>query len=131
GQRTLVIGNIDASNPSEKIAEFQPLVDYLVDHLEDYGIAEGQVVIARDPSEMARLMGNGEVDIYIDAAIPSLQVCAMTGCDFALRQWKGGGPELAGIFVTGKGSDITSVEDLRGHIIGLEQPHSTVGHILP
>lgn len=131
GQGTLVIGNIDASNPSEKIAEFQPLVDFLVAHLEEFGFTEGRIVIARDPSEMARMLGSGEVDIYIDAAIPSLQVCDMTECDFALRQWKGGGPELTGVFVKRKGSEITSLEDLRGQIIMLEQPHSTVGHILP
>jgi len=128
---TLVIGNIDANNPSEKIAEFQPLVDYLVDHLGDYGINEGQVVIAQDTAEMARLLAEGDVDIFIDAAIPSLIVCSLADCQFALRQWKGGGPELAGVFVTTKESGITSLEDLRGLVIMLEQPHSTVGHILP
>jgi phosphonate transport system substrate-binding protein len=127
----LVIGNIDANNPSEKIAEFQPLVDYLVDHLGEYGIDEGQVVIAQDTAEMTRLLAEGEVDIFIDAAIPSLIVCSTGDCQFAMRQWKGGGPELAGVFVTGKESGISSLDDLRGQVIMLEQPHSTVGHILP
>ena len=129
--RTLVLGNIDAKNPADKMAEFQPLLDYLVEHLEEYGIEDGEVLIAQDTAEMARLLESGEVDLYIDAAIPSLEVCATAGCDFALRQWKGGDAELAGIFVTSKTSGITSLEDLQGRVIMLEQPHSSVGHILP
>ena len=129
--RTLVLGNIDATNPAEKIAEFQPLVDYLVSHLEDFGDEAGEIVIAQDTGEMARMLENGDVDIYVDAAIPSLEVCSLVDCEFALRQWKGGEAELAGVFVTSKESDIESLDDLKGKVIMLEQPHSTVGHILP
>lgn len=127
----IVLGNVDATNPSEKIAEFQPLADYLAANLGDPEISAGQVVIARDTAEMARMLGDGSVDIYIDAAVPSLQVCETAGCEFSLRQWKGGGPELFGVFVTPKTSGITSIEDLRGMVIMLEATHSTVGHILP
>lgn len=129
--RTIVIGNADASNPSQKIKEFQALADYLVAHLESFGVTEGSVVIAQDGAEMARMMTDGEVDLYIDAALPSLDVCNRADCEFILRQWKGGGPDLDGVFVTTKDSGIESLEDLRGKIIMLEQPHSTVGHILP
>jgi phosphonate transport system substrate-binding protein len=129
--RALVVANVDASNPAQKIEEFQPLADYLAANLEDFGITDGQVVIARDTDEMARMMSDGEVDLYLDAAIPSLEVCEEAGCTFALRQWKGGTPDLAGVFVTTNDSGITTLEDLQGHVIMLEQPHSTVGHILP
>lgn len=131
GAAALVIGNVDASNPAQKIEEFQPLADYLASNLEDLGIAEGTVRIARDTDEMAELVSAGEVDIYIDAAIPSLEVCEAVGCEFALRQWKGNTAELAGVFVVKKGSGIESLQDLKGKIMMLEQPHSTVGHILP
>lgn len=127
----IVLGNVDATNPSEKIAEFQPLADYLAANLGDLGISEGQVVIARDTAEMARMLADGSVDIYIDAAIPSLQVCEVAGCEFGLRQWKGGGPELFGVFVTTQTSGIATIDDLRGKVIMLEATHSTVGHILP
>lgn len=127
----LVIGNVDASNPAQKIAEFQPLADYLAANLEDFGVTEGTVRIARDTEEMAELVKSGEVDIYIDAAFPAMDVCEAAGCEFALRQWKGNTAELAGVFVAKKGSGIASLEDLKGKIIMLEQPHSTVGHILP
>ena len=130
-ERALVVGNVDATNPAQKIEEFQPLADYLAVNLEDFNITEGQVLIARDTAEMARMMSDGEVDIYLDAAIPSLEVCEEAGCTFALRQWKGGTPELAGVFVTTDGTGVASFEDLLGKVIMLEQPHSTVGHILP
>jgi phosphonate transport system substrate-binding protein len=131
GGDVLVIGNVDASNPAEKIEEFQPLADYLAANLESMGISEGTVRIAKDTEEMASLMEAGEVDIYIDAAIPSMEVCEAVGCEFALRQWKGGTAELAGVFVTKADSGMESLQDLTGKIIMLEQPHSTVGHILP
>lgn len=131
GSSSLVLGNIDAKNPADKFAEFQPLVDYLVANLGEFGIEDGEVVIAKDTAEMARLVSDGEVDIYIDAAIPSLEVCSTVECDFALRQWKGGVPEMGGVFVTSKNSGISTLDDLRGKIIMLEQLHSTVGHILP
>ncbi|CAN5516952.1 hypothetical protein BH23CHL2_BH23CHL2_05590 [soil metagenome] len=127
----IVVGNVDASNPAQKIEEFQPLADYLAANLADFGITEGRVVIARDTAEMARMMSEGEVDIYLDAAIPSLEVCEEAGCTFALRQWKGGTPNLAGVFVTTAETGVTSLDDLRGKVLMLEQPHSTVGHILP
>ena len=130
-ERALVVGNVDASNPAQKIEEFQPLADYLAANLTDFGISGGQVVIARDTAEMARMMSEGEVDIYLDAAIPSLEVCEEAGCTFALRQWKGGTPELAGVFVTTDGAGVATLDDLQGKVIMLEQPHSTVGHILP
>ncbi|MEZ4522739.1 MAG: phosphate/phosphite/phosphonate ABC transporter substrate-binding protein [Thermomicrobiales bacterium] len=127
----IVIGNVDASNPAQKIEEFQPLADYLAASLASYGISEGRVVIAQDTAEMARMLTDGEVDIYFDAAIPALDVCQEAGCTFALRQWKGGTPDQAGVFVTTKSGGVTSLEDLKGKVIMLEQPHSTVGHILP
>jgi phosphonate transport system substrate-binding protein len=127
----IVIGNIDANNPARKIEEFQPLANYLASHLEDSGITAGTVLIARDPNEMARLLSDGSIDIYIDASIPTLEVCEMSDCDYALRQWKGGGPELSGVFVTTKANGFDSIDDLAGKVIMLEQPHSTVGHILP
>lgn len=132
GERTtIVISNVDSSNPAQKIEEFQPLADYLAANLEDSGITIGEVVVARDTSEMARMMSDGESDLYIDAAIPSLEVCEESGCIFALEQWKGGTATLAGVFITTEDSGVASLEDLQGKVIMLEQPHSTVGHILP
>ena len=127
----IVVGNIDASNPGQKIAEFQPLADYLAANLEGSGITEGRVLIAQDINEMVRMMRDGEVDLYLDAAIPSLEVCEDAGCTFALQQWKGGTPNLKGVFVTTDAAAVASLDDLRGKVIMLEQPHSTVGHILP
>lgn len=129
--RAIVIGNVDANNPARKIEEFQPLADYLVAHLGASGVTEGRVVIATDTAEMARMLASEEVDFYIDATIPTLEVCSTAGCELVLRQWKGGEAELAGVFVTIRDGDIVSLDDLRGHVIMLEQPHSTVGHILP
>ncbi len=134
GQSTstaIVVGNVEANNPSKKIDEFQPLADYLAANLASSGITAGEVVIARDTAEMARMMAAGEVDIYLDAAVPSLEVCEEVGCSFILRQWKGGTAELTGVFVTSNESGVSDPEDLKGTVIMLEQPHSTVGHILP
>ena len=130
--QAITVGNIEANNPSKKIDEFQPFADYLAAHLDPaFNISEGRVVIGQDSAEMIRMMEDGSVDIYLDATIPSLEVCEAVGCIPSLRQWKGGTPDLNGVFVTTEATGITAIADLQGKVIMLEQPHSTVGHILP
>ncbi len=129
--RPIVIGNIDPGAPTRKIEEFLPLAQHLADGLKDQGITEGKVVIARDQAEMVRLLRDGAVDIYFDAAVPSMEVCDTSKCQFILQQWKGGEPTLYGIFVARKDSGIDGIEDLAGKVIALQKDHSTVGFVLP
>ena len=89
----ITIGDIDPDDPAKKLKRFQPLADYLANHLESFGIHEGQVVIARNIEEMAQFVLDGTVDIYFDSSFPSLAVQDISGSKIILRRWKQDQPE--------------------------------------
>ena len=127
----LVLGDIDADDPGKKIKRFQPLADFLAAAMERQGIREGRVVIARDISDMGRMMLEGEVDVYFDSAYPTLAVRDISGSQIILRRWKEGVPEYWSIFVARRDSGLSTVSDLKGKILAVEEPYSTSGFLLP
>lgn len=127
----ITLGDIDPDEPAKKLKRFQPLADYLAEHLESFGIHEGRVVIARDIEEMGRFLSDGTVDIYFDSPFPALTVQEVSGSRIILRRWKQGQPEYWSTFIALQGSGISSVKDLVGKIIAFEEPHSTSGFVLP
>jgi ABC-type phosphate/phosphonate transport system substrate-binding protein len=127
----IVLGDIDPHTPAKKIAELQPLADYLAAHLGAFGVRQGRVVVAPDEATMARLLRDGAVDLFLGDAAPALTVCRRAGCDLRLRQWKGGQPATAGVFVARRAGGVARLDDLAGRVIAVEKPHSTVGHVLP
>lgn len=127
----LVLGDIDADDPGKKIKRFQPLADYLAAAMENQGIREGRVVIARGISEMGRMMLDGQVDVYFDSPYPTLAVRELSGSQIILRRWKGGVPEYWSIFVARRDSGLSKASDLKGKILAVEEPYSTSGFLLP
>jgi phosphonate transport system substrate-binding protein len=127
----IVLGDIDPKTPARKIAELQPLADYLAAQLRPFGIRQGRVVVAPDEAAMARLLHDGAVDLYLGDTAPALTVCQRAGCDLRLRQWKGGQPAMAGLFVARRADGVERLGELAGRVIAVEKPHSAVGHVLP
>lgn len=107
------------------------MADLLALKLKPLGIKEGNVVIARNMEEMANLLADGIVDIYIDSPFPILSVQGNSGSQIILRRWKEAGPEYSSTFLTSRDSGITSVEGFVGKIIAFEEPFSTSGFVLP
>ena len=54
--QTITLGDIDASDPVKKIKRFTPLANYLAEHLKEFGILKGYVVISRDIEEAGRYL---------------------------------------------------------------------------
>lgn len=127
----IILGDIDPKNPAKKIAELQPLADYLALNLREFGILHGRVVVAPDEATMIRLLRDGDVDLYVGGTSPVLAVCQRAGCAIRLRQWKGGQPVMAGLFVARRAGGVARLGDLNGRVIAVEKPQSTVGHVLP
>jgi len=127
----ITLGDIDPDEPVKKVKRFQPLADYLAEHLESFGIHGGRVVIARNIDEMGRFLSDGTVDIYFDSPFPSLAVQEISGSKIILRRWKQGEPEYWSTFIALRGNGISSVKDLLGKTIAFEEPHSTSGFLLP
>jgi phosphonate transport system substrate-binding protein len=128
---TITLGDIDPDEPAKKLKEFQPLADYLAQHLQEFGIREGRVVIARNFEDMTRLLKDGTVDIYFDSPFPTLAVQNLSGSQVIARRWKGRDPTYWSLYIALRDSGITSLEGFRGKIIALEEPHSTSGFVLP
>ena len=127
----IVLGDIDPRAPARKTAELQPLADHLALQLRPFGIRQGRVVVAPDEATMTRLLHDGTVDLYLGATAPVLTVCQHAGCAIRLRQWKGGQPVMAGVFVARRADGVARLGDLAGRVIAVEKPQSTVGHMMP
>ena len=84
--QSIVIGSINPDEPAKKIEQLQPLANYLALRLAEFSIQDGRVIIARDIDDMASIVDEGRVDVILDASLPSLDICELSGCQFLLRQ---------------------------------------------
>ncbi len=128
--RLLTIGDIDPDTPAHRIRRIKPLADALANQLGESGIGGGRVVIARDIDEMAKMLMDGTVDLYIDSTFPSISVRSIAASEIILAGSIKGFFEYSGIFVTAR-NEVTSLEDLRGQVVAFEEQHSTSGYLLP
>lgn len=129
--RMLRIGDVDPNTPARRTRRLEPLAEYLAAQLADLGIAGGQVIIAQDLSEMARLLRDGEVDLYLDSAYPVLLVGTKSHSEVLLQRWAKGAPDYWSLFITSQDSGISSLDDLRGSLIAFQDRYSTSGFVLP
>ena len=127
----LILGDIDAEEPTKKIKRLQPVAGYLADNLSDIGIKEVQIVIAHDIDEMAGWMREGKVDVYFDSPFPTLAVQEKSDSQVILRRWKQGDAEYWSVYLAHRDSGLTKVEDFVGKMVAVEEPHSTSGFVLP
>ena len=129
--QVIVLGDIDSSEPIKKIKRFGPLADYLAAHLKEFGIDQGNVVIARDIREMGRFLSDGTVDIYFDSPFPTLAVQELSGSRIVARRWKGGDANYWSIYITLRDKGMSGIEDFVGKVLAFESPESTSGFVLP
>ena len=127
---TLVVGDISLEAEYRQ-KRFEPIANYLADNLGKVGIGQGEVKIAPDKETMAQLMSSGEIDIYFDSLYPAMFVIDRSGGRAILRRWKDGVAEYHSLFIARYDGQITSLSDLGGKIIALDEPASTSGYMLP
>lgn len=128
--RPIILGDI-SDDPAEVIDGTQPLADYLAANLKEYGITEGQVRIATSTEELAQMLAKGEVDLYFDSTYPATLISDQVGAKIIVRRWRFGVEEYQSVIFASKDSDITSVEQLPGHMVAMDAPYSTSGFMLP
>ena len=129
--RTISVGNIEPSRVARKFEQYQGLADYLGNNLEEFGIEDGRVVIARDLDEMVRFLKDGTVDLYLDNPFLALLVAEQSGAVIFLRQWKRNRRDFHSVFIAKKDGPITGLDDLVGRSIALMFPRSGAGFLLP
>lgn len=127
---TLVIGDI-SDEPAETIKGTQPLADYLVNQLGQYGITHGEVKIAPDLETMIQWMKDGEVDLYFDSPYPALVISQESGATPILRRLKYGVDQYHSVFISKADSEFDELADLSGNMVAFEEAFSTSGYMLP
>lgn len=127
---TLYLGSVGV-DPDEEIKEFHSLATYLQKHLNHSKIDKVTVVVASNSKEMANLITNNKVHLYIDSPFPSLVVQKESGSSIFLRRWKKGVAEYRSVIFTRKDSGINTLEAMKGHVLAFEDPFSTSSYFLP
>ncbi|MEP6984145.1 MAG: phosphate/phosphite/phosphonate ABC transporter substrate-binding protein [Chloroflexota bacterium] len=128
--KALVLATV-ASDPAKTIDAFQPLADYLAANLSQFGITEGQVKVAPDLDTLARWLKSGDVDLFFDSVYPVMIMADTTGAKPILRRWKSGIAEYNTVFIANISSGINTIQDLKGHTVGMDSDASTSAYMLP
>jgi len=126
----IIIGSIHREAAAE-IKKFLPLANYVGRHLQPEGINEARIVVAKDVSQMATLLREGKVDIYIDSPFPSVAASLLSGSKYLLRRWKRGRAEYRSVLFAKKDSNLHRLEDLKGTMLAFEEPFSSSGYFIP
>lgn len=129
-EQTITIGVV-SDDPADKIATFQPLADYLAQHLADQNILAGRVVVTATLDDMSAKLKTGEVDLYLESPYGAVQAYEQAGAVPLLRRWKGGISEYYGVIIALKSSNFNGLSGLRGKMVAFEDPTSTTGYFLP
>lgn len=127
---TLTIGRV-SENPAKHYKELKPLLDYVVSHLKDVGITDGQVVMAPDKEGMIKLLKEKKVDWITHSVFPALKYAQETGAEIALRSWREGVPTYYAVIFARKDSGINSLHDAKGKKIAFEHSGSTSAYFVP
>lgn len=117
--------------PTDEIKKFLPLASYLAGQLQSEGFDQGKVVVARSIPEMATLLREGKVDLYIDSPFPSAAVSRLSGSKFLLLRLKKGLSEYHSVIFVRKDSGIDRLQELNKKMIALKEPFSSSGYFVP
>ena len=126
----LVVSKV-SSNPKKHYRYLMPLVQYASGQMQDLGIKEARVLLAKDNEQMIRYIKQGKVDWVEETPFSAVLYQEKTGAEILLRRWKKGVPEYHTIFITRKDSGISSLTQLKGKTIAFEDAGSTSAYIVP
>ena len=127
----ITLGDVDPDEPATRVRRIQPLANLLAGRLTDYGIGVGRVVVARDIGNMAGLLKEGKVDLYLDSPLPVLAANRESGSRSLLLRKAKGDAEYWAVFIARKDSGLQDIADLPGQVVVFQEPHSTSGFLLP
>lgn len=127
---TLVIGKV-SDNPKKHYRYLKPMVDYVAGKMQDLGIKQGKVLMAKNNQQMIRYLKQGKVDWVTETVFSSVVLQNEAGAEIMLRKWKKGVPDYYSLIFVRKDSGIHSLQDLKGRTIGFEDPGSTSAYYIP
>lgn len=128
-RRELGVGVI-SSKPDKRFKDFAPLSRYLAKHLKSRGIREVKISVAKDIEEMRRLVRQGDVDVVLESAMPTIEL-EKEGMTPSLLAWRKGAREYRTLFVVRKDSPVKTLADLKGKTIAFQDANSTSAFAIP
>lgn len=127
---TLTLGSVN-DDIRKHIERFTPLAQYLERELADDGVTNVEISVLPNSQAMAEALRQGDVDLYFDSPLVATRVARSADAIPFLRRWKNGEASYYSVIVVPTDSDAESIEDLRGAVIGFQEPDSTSGYLLP
>ncbi|MBY6196196.1 phosphate/phosphite/phosphonate ABC transporter substrate-binding protein [Vibrio hangzhouensis] len=129
-QKTFSIGVL--SNKARKhVLYTAPLAGYIASQLKPYGYESGKVKITSSILELGHWLDTGEVDLISETFYSALTLQNEHNGELVLRRWKKGVAEYHTVFFARKDGPVSSLEDLNGKKLILEDQTSTSGFYLP
>ena len=127
----LTIGDIDPDTPVQRMNQIRPLANYLARSLGWEDRNRVRIRIARSVDEMALMIQDGKVDIFMDSVYPTLAVRRTTGIQVIAESIIGGERSYHTLLIAGRTTGLNNLSDLVGHTIALQDRNSTSGYMLP
>jgi phosphonate transport system substrate-binding protein len=126
GDKPLAVGMIpDAGATQVSIQEKEPLKNYLTQHLG----APVNLVIPTNYNATVEALGNGSLDFAYLGGLTYVKAHKQYGVIPLVQRTSD--LEFHSLFITGAGSSIKSLADLKGKNFGFGDINSTSGHLMP
>ena len=126
----LVLGRI-SDDPKAHYEQLKPLLDYVIPRMNNVGITEGRILMARDTRQMTSYLRRGRVDWVTETSGTGMQLQKRAGAKPMLLTERGGVSRYHSVFFTRKDSGINSLADLKGRSIAFQSTGSTSAYIVP
>jgi phosphonate transport system substrate-binding protein len=120
-----------SGDPKKTLPKLQALANYLKPILAEAGIKTVDVAVVQTVEEMEQALAGAQADLVSETVFAAHKIEQSGLAEIVLREWKGGAPEYRAVFVARRDSSLSSIADIRGRRLMLQDPNSTSGYMLP
>jgi phosphonate transport system substrate-binding protein len=128
--KILTVGSVAFNFKNEEIIT-QPLADFLLKWLGEYGYTSAQVLVVKTKEELIERINNDEVDIFFGSLYPTIYYDTKSKLEPVMRIWQGGLDTYHTVFFTYKENPIKNLSEIRGKTVTMERDYSTSGYFIP
>src|SRR6185436_9041475 len=139
--KIVYIGEV-SQDALRKLKRYKPLTAYLDARLGSKGY-KFKTMMPKDLTQAADFLQTGRLDIFIDSVAPMYYTSGVleararaagkpeVGMTIGCRRWKKGVREYTSVILTRKKDGVAKLAELKGKIMGFDDPWSTSGYFLP
>jgi phosphonate transport system substrate-binding protein len=126
----LTLGRI-SDDPRNHYGQLKPLLDYIVPRMQDLGIRQGRVLMARDVRQMANYLRRGSVDWVTETPGMAMELRNLAGAQPLLLTERNGSASYRSYIIVRRDSGIRDLAGLTGRSIAFEYVASTSAYLVP